>query len=185
MPHFIPTKKAWMLIGTLCLAATLIACSDTTNTTQDQHAVAIESGEECHLCGMIITKFPGPKGQLYKRGNANNLKFCSTRDMFAYFLDPEHQHNIQQAFVHNMAVNTWEQLDDTTYIDAREAWYVIGSNKGGAMGPTLASFADQESANSFAKKQGGKLYHFDDLNLALISSMKMGEPDHPHQHATH
>jgi copper chaperone NosL len=182
MPHFIPAKKMWMLMSTLCLAVALSACNETTNNTHDQHATAIESGEECHLCGMIITKFPGPKGQLYQRGNANNLKFCSTRDMFAYFLDPEHQHNIQQAFVHNMAVNTWEQPDDKTYIDAREAWYVIGSNKRGAMGPTLASFADQKSANSFADKQGGKLYQFDDLNLDLISSMEMGTP--PHKHTT-
>ncbi|OMH34017.1 nitrous oxide reductase accessory protein NosL [Motiliproteus sp. MSK22-1] len=158
----------------ICVLLSLIVtgCNeDTPETLAAQQAIAIETGEECHLCGMIITNFPGPKGQLYERGQEQNKRFCSTRDMFAYLLDPEHQHNIQQAFVHNMAVSPWDHPDEETYIDARQAWYVVGSSLKGAMGPTLASFADQPSAQKFAELNGGKLYQFSDLNLELISSM--------------
>ncbi len=136
-----------------------------------QQAMALESGEECHLCGMIIGNFPGPKGQLYERGLPGSMKFCSTRDMFAYALDPEHQHNIQSVFVHDMAKNPWDHPDEETYIDAREAFFVVGSVKKGAMGPTLASFSQQADAEAFAAEFGGKIQRFDQIGLALLSTL--------------
>jgi copper chaperone NosL len=136
-----------------------------------QQVVAIESGDECHLCGMIIDNFPGPKGQLYQRSQSEVKKFCSTRDMFAYLLDPERTHNIQSAFVHDMAVTPWDHPKEDVYIDARLAWYVIGHNRKGAMGPTLASFAKETHAKVFSDQYGGKLYRFDQLNLQLITGM--------------
>jgi copper chaperone NosL len=149
-----------------------MACSeDSPQALAAQQAAAIESGDECHLCGMIISNFAGPKGQLFERGQPRNLKFCSTRDMFAYLLDPEHRHNIQSVFVHDMAVTPWDHPDDQTYIDARQAWYVVGSNRKGAMGPTLASFSDKQAAKAFAATYQGQLYRFEQLNLELISSM--------------
>src|SRR5690554_3068177 len=105
-----------------------------------QHAVEIESRDECHLCGMIITHFPGPKGEAYVRNAPQVLKFCSTRDMFAYILEPEHTHNIQSVFVHDMAKSPWDAPDDEFFVDARNAWYVVGHSLTGAMGSTLASF---------------------------------------------
>lgn len=133
--------------------------------------MAIESHEECHLCGMIIQGFPGPKGQLFERGNKHNLKFCSTRDMFAYLLDPEHRHAIQTVYVHDMAVTPWDHPDEHTYIDASKAWYVVGHSRKGAMGPTLASFSDANVAASFATEYGGKVYVFEDINQQLLLSM--------------
>lgn len=136
-----------------------------------QQAVAMESSDECHLCGMIITNYPGPKGQLYSRGKQGNMKFCSTRDMFAFIVDPENQHNIQQAFVHDMAVTHWDHPDEETYIDAKQAFYVIGHNRKGAMGPTLASFSKQKDAKAFAKMQGGQVLTFDQITLQVLINM--------------
>ncbi|MEH6627281.1 MAG: nitrous oxide reductase accessory protein NosL [Motiliproteus sp.] len=169
-------KPLLILFSRLCLliASTLFiyGCSeDTAEKLAAQTAVVIESGDECHLCGMIISNFPGPKGQLYERGQNSTMKFCSTRDMFAYLLDPEHQHNIQTAYVHDMAITPWDHPDQETYIDAKKAWYVIGSNKPGAMGPTLGSFSTEANAKAFADLNGGKLYKFDDLTLEMISAM--------------
>ncbi len=136
-----------------------------------QRAIAIENGEECHICGMIISNYPGPKGQLYERNQTATRKFCSTRDMFAYLLDPERKHSIQSAFVHDMAVTPWDHPDEESYIDARKAWYVVGSNRKGAMGPTLASFSSESTARAFAENYQGRLYRFEELNIELISSM--------------
>lgn len=161
-----------LLIILLAALLGLAGCQeDTPETLAAQKAIAIESGDECHLCGMIISNYPGPKGQLYQRGDTRTHKFCSTRDMFAFLLDPEHKHNIQSAFVHDMAISHWDHPDEQTYIDARTAWYVVGSSKRGAMGPTLASFADEKTAKAFAKMNGGNLYSFDQIDLALLSQM--------------
>ena len=91
--------------------------------------------------------------------------------MFAYLLDPERLHNINNAFFHDMAVTPWEHPEEETYVDARQAWYVVGSNRKGAMGPTLASFSTEQHAQAFADQYGGKLYPFEQLNLQLISAM--------------
>lgn len=162
--------KGFVSALVLALAALLGGCNEQSTEQQAaQRALAIESGEECHLCGMIIGNFPGPKGQLYERGHQGNMKFCSTRDLFAYLLDPEHSHNVQSVFVHDMAVTPWDHPDDETYIDAREAWYVLGSSRKGAMGPTLASFKNKEDAEAFASQYGGELARFSEVTLERLS----------------
>lgn len=161
----------WLIIMVTSLL--MSACGDSPTELQlAQHAMTIERSDECHLCGMIISGFSGPKGQLYKRGNEQNMKFCSTRDMFAYLLDPEHEHAIQTVYVHDMAQGLWNTPDDEFFIDARTAWYVTGHNQKGAMGPTLASFSDKKVAISFANQYGGKLYRFEDIDLTLLQSME-------------
>lgn len=161
----------WLIFALSILLVT--ACGEPPEERQAaQKAMAIESHEECHLCGMLIKGFPGPKGQLYERGTKESFKFCSTRDMFAYLLDPEHHHAIQTVYVHDMAVSPWDHADDKTYIDGRKAWYVVGHNRKGAMGPTLASFADIKIAETFAVQYGGKIYGFDDITQQLLLAMK-------------
>ncbi|WP_444894091.1 nitrous oxide reductase accessory protein NosL [Microbulbifer sp. TRSA001] len=155
----------------LILAASLIGCTADKKISLAHQVVAIENGEECHLCGMIITNYSGPKGQLISKGQEGNLKFCSTLDMFAFIVDPENSHNIQQAFVHDMAVTPWDRPDEETYIDARKAWYVIGHAKQGSMGATLASFARQQDAQAFADVEGGEVLSFDQINLQTLVDM--------------
>lgn len=167
------TLSLTRLLPFILFSLLISACNEPpTALQQAQKAMAIESHEECHLCGMIINSFPGPKGQLYERGNDASLKFCSTRDMFAYLLDPEHYHAIQTVYVHDMTVTPWEHPEDKTFIDARKAWYVVGHNRKGAMGPTLASFADHEVANAFAAQYGGNVFDFDAISQQLLLEMK-------------
>ncbi len=166
------SRPVTVLLTTVLMLTALTGCNEEkTLVLSAQQTRAIESGDECHLCGMIIGNFGGPKGQLFVRGQQQTKKFCSTRDMFAFLLDPEHSHNIESVFVHDMAVTPWDKPEDDTYIDARQAWYVVGSDRKGAMGPTLASFADQQAAATFAATYHGQLYRFDQLNLELISSI--------------
>lgn len=162
----------WRVTGVLLLLGLLSGCGKEDETTaMVRQAVAIESSDECHLCGMIITNFPGPKGQAYSRGVSGNMKFCSTRDMFAFIVDPENQHNIQQAYVHDMAITPWDHPDEETYIDAKTAFYVIGHGKRGAMGPTLASFSKRSDAEAFAEVEGGKVLPFDAITLEVLTAM--------------
>ena len=44
------------------------------------------------------------------------------------------------------------------------AWYVVGSEKTGAMGKTLASFSLSTDAKAFADEFGGKVLSFKDVN---------------------
>jgi len=162
--------KLLALITALTLTTPLImSCSDNSDQQKVIHqAVAMESSDECHLCGMLITRFDGPKGEIFRKEQSEKVfKFCSTSDMFSYYLDPENKRNVAQIFVHDMSKMPWghESIDDKYFIDAKTAWYVVGSRKMGAMGKTLASFSQKADAEAFAKEFGGQVNSFEDINL--------------------
>lgn len=138
---------------------------------------AITAGDECHLCGMIIRSFPGPKGQAFIRHHEPALKFCSTVDLFSWLLQPDTPAILQVAFVHDMgAAPSWESPSDKAFVKVTEAWYVAGHQLKGAMGHTLASFRNKQDANIFIKKHGGHLLRYDDINLDLLANLN--RPQH-------
>jgi len=163
--------KNLLLISLIVLSTILItACSQNEEEVMIQNAVAIEAADECHLCGMIIVNFSGPKGELYKKGvnhiESNKVhKFCSTRDMFSFYLDPENKRNVTTMLVHDMSKMPWDTPKDEFFIDAKSAWFVHDSSKTGAMGKTLASFSTQSDAQAFAKEFGGSVLSFEEVGF--------------------
>ncbi|ABM03241.1 protein disulfide isomerase NosL family protein [Psychromonas ingrahamii 37] len=151
------------------LLAVLLGCSEAEPQKKMlKQVAAIENADECHLCGMIISKFPGPKGELYQKKSEDIAKFCSTRDLFGYLLQPENQRQVKQVFVHDMSKTPWGKTDDQYFIDAKTAWYVVDSSKKGAMGKTLASFSLQGDAQAFSREYGGKVYSFDEISIDML-----------------
>jgi copper chaperone NosL len=165
-------KLLALVIALPIFAISLVSCSDNAEQQKIVHqAVAMESSDECHLCGMLITHFDGPKGEVFRKEQGDRVfKFCSTRDMFSYYLDPENKRNVSQMLVHDMSKMPWgsDSIDDKYFIDAQAAWYVAGSEKTGAMGETLASFSQQKDAQAFAKEFGGKVVSFKEINYDTI-----------------
>ena len=146
------------------------------NKAEDRVTVApdpviIQNGEECDLCGMYINRFPGPKGQVFERGGLPAKKFCSTRDMFAYALQPEHNHRIEHIYVHDVATAPWDGQENAQYIDAKTAFFVNGHKLNGAMGPALASFSKQADAESFIQENGGEILTFEQIDIKTLSMM--------------
>ena len=149
------------------------SCSEQTEQQIIHQAVAIESADECHLCGMLIINFAGPKAELFRKGvtkaEGNSVKkFCSTRDMFSFYLDPENNRNVTTILVHDMSKAPWNAANDSYFIDARQAWSVVGANKIGAMGKTLASFSAKNDADAFAIAFGGKVIDFNAVNYQSL-----------------
>lgn len=150
----------------------LAACERAADTgPQTVTPVAIEAHDECAVCGMSIHDHPGPKGQLYMVGSERPAKFCSTVDFFIYSLQPEHENRITHAYVHDMAGSDWKQPDDAAFTPARDAWYVVGHDQTGAMGPTLASFRDRDAAQDFADRHGGRILPYSDVTLDVLQEL--------------
>ncbi|WP_303900912.1 nitrous oxide reductase accessory protein NosL [Thiohalomonas denitrificans] len=150
----------------------LAGCGDEAEQrAQTREPVPIEHGDECHVCGMIITNFPGPKGETFLRGSDRARKFCSTRDLFAFLLQPENATIVREIYVHDMAQTDWEHPEDTALIDARSAWYVVGHPLSGAMGPTLAPFAERADAEAFIAEHGGERLQFDEITLDVMGEL--------------
>jgi len=157
------------LICVLFLIPTLFACTQGAADVQQVKAEAIEKHERCHLCGMMITKYPGPKGQVHLKGQSVVPKFCSTRDMFNFSLQAENKRQISALFVHDMGSTDWAHPSDDAFIDAKAAWYVYGTSKKAVMGPAVASFKSESQAVKFAQEYGGAVLPFEQVDIALLS----------------
>jgi copper chaperone NosL len=137
--------------------------------------VPIEPGDSCHVCGMLIESFPGPKGEAFLDRQGEALKFCSTMDLFAFLKQPENETRLSHAYVHDIGVTPWGDPSDEAFIRAEEAWYVVGHDQPGAMGHTLASFAERSDAEAFREIHGGELLAYADIDLDLLGRLGRGE----------
>lgn len=151
----------------LCIFVSVWSSAEDVDTTQDP--VTFESSDRCHACGMMITPFPGPKGQAFEGQKKEKRTFCSTMDLMVWYLKSKNKPKIFEMYVHDMSKTPWKKPKDSHLIPAREAYFVIGSNMNGAMGPTLASFSSSKLANSFIKKHGGTMSDFENLTLKQVS----------------
>ena len=116
-------------------------------------------------CGMNVLEHPGPKGQIILGQIPEPIWFSSARDTVAFTRLPEEPTNISAIYVSDMAqAQSWEQPGSENWIDAREAFYVIGSSATGGMGASEAvPFSTSESADAFARENGGRVVAFDGI----------------------
>jgi copper chaperone NosL len=128
----------------------------------------IDAGTSCSLDGMLLADYPGPKAQIHYAGVTQPDWFCDTVEMFSIFLRPEQARRIVALHVQDMGRADWEQPRGH-WIDARMAIYVHGSKRLGSMGPTLASFATEADARTFAESHGGKTLRFGEVTLEMVA----------------
>ena len=120
----------------------------------------------CSMDGMLLADHPGPKGQIHYEQGPPDF-FCDTKEMIAIYLRPEERKRVVAVFTQDMAKADW-QRPEGHWIDARDAFYVAGSALRGSMGPTLASFAREEDARTFAARYGGKVLRFQSITPDLV-----------------
>lgn len=155
-PHY------WCVLAVVGL---MTACSPA-----EKSAVAVDFDDSavCALDGMSLAEYPGPKAQIHYEGDASPLFFCDTIELFSLYLKPEQVRKVSAIYVQDLSKTTWDKPRGA-WIDAKAAWYVIGSRKHGAMGPTIASFSVEKDAQAFMTTEGGKLYRFEQVTPELIS----------------
>lgn len=147
----------------LIFVATLTACNKPSSPVMPQE---ITAGTSCTLDGMTLADFPGPKAQIhYATGELDY--FCDTVEMFSIYLRPEQKKTITGIFTQDMGKTDWEK-PQSNWIDAKQAFYVLGSKKTGSMGPTLAAFSVRQDAETFAKEFEGKVLHFNEITPDMV-----------------
>ena len=123
-----------------------------------------------HYCSMTVAEHPGPKAQIFAGDDPNPRWFPSVRDMFAYTMLPEENQDIRAIYVSDTgAVDDIAAIAPGAWVDARNAWYVLGSAVTGGMGlPETVPFADREKADAFAARHGGEVAAFDEVTTDHI-----------------
>ena len=171
MRHF--SLLAWCCIA--LLGVFLLGCDNKTEPDTLAAPQPITAEDTCHVCGMTILQFPGPKGEAFLRGDSQALKFCSTLELFTFLQQPENEAQLSQAYVHDIGKTPWAAPENDAFIHAKDALYVIGHDQPGAMGHTLASFAEQADAQAFIDEHGGEVIRYADIDLPLLGELGRGE----------
>jgi len=120
----------------------------------------------CRVCGMIIVDFPGAKAQIHYKNGQYDL-FCSTLDMFLFYLQPDRPGNIRAIYVNDMGKADWEHPEDY-WIDAKTAYYVYGGDVMGPMGEALVPFSSLSDAEEYIKRHGGRILRFNEINQDIL-----------------
>ena len=165
-----------MRIPLICMLLTgllLTDCSDHGNDSAETSTTPVEFTRDAlgYYCNMIVVDHRGPKGQVHIVGRDEPVWFSSVRDTIVFTLLPEEPKNIAAIYVNDMGRASWDRPESGTWIDAREAWFVIGSDKVGGMGaPETVPFANKADAESFVAKHGGQIVAFANVPEAYVLS---------------
>jgi len=116
----------------------------------------------CALDGMLLADYGGPKAQIHYAGVVAPEFLCDTVEMFSLLLKPEQVRAVRAVYTQDMAQADWAQPRGH-WFDAKTGFYVVGSKRHGAMGPTIPGFRQQADAQKFAAQHGGKVVAFADV----------------------
>ena len=152
----------------MALIAALLAVSGCNQKdTQTTPPAPLETTSETagHFCGMGLNEHAGPKGQIFVADRNDPYWFASVRETLAFTKLPEEPKNTVAIYVNDMGkAANWDRPEPGTWIDAKRAWYVIGSKRRGGMDENEAvPFGDESKARRFAVDNGGSLARFAEI----------------------
>ncbi|MDO8958932.1 MAG: nitrous oxide reductase accessory protein NosL [Rhodocyclaceae bacterium] len=127
----------------------------------------------CPVCGMLVSKYPNWVATvLYRNGHAHH--FDGAKDLFKYLFDlPKYAPAHRREDILSIAVTDYYNLQK---IDARKAFYVIGSDVLGPMGHELIPLATRTDAEEFLKEHKGyKILGFDQVTRDLPTRLDDGK----------
>ena len=129
--------------------------------------------DTCPVCGMLVAKYPNWVAVVtYQDGHAHF--FDGAKDMFKFWFDPP-----KYAAGHSRATMTAIWVTDyynLKPVDAKKAYYVVGSDVLGPMGHEFVPLANQEDANDFLKEhQGKRILRFEQVTKEMPGLLDAGK----------
>jgi copper chaperone NosL len=153
------------LILSLSLALLLGACGENRQAAEPVAPQEPTRAAISHFDHMVLLEHDGPKAQIHLASREEPIWFSSVRDAFAFTLLPEEPRDIAAIFVTDMGrAATWADPGPGVWIEARGAWFVVGSAMRGGMGAEEpVPFGDRAAAEAFASRHGGEVVAFEDV----------------------
>jgi nitrous oxide reductase accessory protein NosL len=123
--------------------------------------------DRCPVCGMFIYKYPKWAATMRLR-SGEQIYFDGVKDLMKYYLYTEKFH-YDRAEIVQMEVPDFYTLRP---LDARKAWYVIGSQIRGPMGNELIAFGTRQRAETFLRDHHGiRIVRWDAITPSLIAQV--------------
>jgi nitrous oxide reductase accessory protein NosL len=120
----------------------------------------LDVSSACPVCSMKVeTSSLGPAAVVFNDGKV--VGFDTAGDLFRYLLDSG-KYGFDPKSIKSIFVT---EYGTKNFIDAKAAFFVVGSDLQGSMGPEVAAFSKKEDAETFQKEHKGK----DVVNHAKIT----------------
>lgn len=125
--------------------------------------------DKCPVCGMFVSKYPDWTAVITFKDNSS-LFFDGGKDMFIYYHTmKKYTPNRKQKDILSITVRDYYALKQ---IDARSAWFVIGSDVYGPMGHELIPFSKEAEAKEFLRDHKGKrIIRFNEISAGLVKGL--------------
>ena len=134
---------------------------------------AVSAKTRCSVCGMFVAKYPDWLTQIYYPDLDQRKFFDGVKDMMVFYFDPEQYGGPPRETGMHIFVKDYYSL---TWLSAKDAFYVTGSDIYGPMGHELIPFASREAAQSFSKDHHGKaIITFKEISPELIETLRAGQ----------
>ena len=127
--------------------------------------------DKCPVCGMFVARYPNWVSQIVFNDGSYAF-FDGAKDMFKYYLDlKKYSPSKKQSDIKAVYTTDYYTL---SAIDAKNAYFVIGSDVYGPMGKELIPFKNEADAKVFLKDHKGKrILRFSEINLDVIKELGM------------
>lgn len=149
------TRSGFLLIAVVAVVA---ACSDTAPAPETARAQPPEiSDQECAVCGMLVRDQPAPRGLAIHRDGTQAFT-CSLGDLLVELSSPSPHGRVTEVLVEVMGGGEDPSLRQThahAWVAADSAWYVLGVERGGIMGPPVLAYAQRADADAIAGSHEG------------------------------
>lgn len=152
------------------VASLLLAACENEQQAETPPPFSLTAEAMGRYCGMNVLEHAGPKGQIILRQIPEAIWFSSARDTVAFTMLPDEPKEIAAIYVSDMGrAPSWDKPGAENWVDARKAFFVIGSARRGGMGAEEAvPFSEEAAARAFAGSNGGEVVKFDDLPESYI-----------------
>jgi nitrous oxide reductase accessory protein NosL len=127
----------------------------------------------CPVCGMVVAKYPNWVASVVWR-NGHTHHFDGAKDLFKFLFElPRYVPGHRREDIVSIAVTEYYDLGR---IDARKAFYVIGSDVLGPMGHELIPLASRADAEEFMRDhQGRRILTFEQVSRDLPARLDQGK----------
>lgn len=131
----------------------------------------VESDTRCPVCGMYVAKYNIWITQI-RYDESTVYSFDGVKDMMAYYHNPVLYYGRNQSEINEIWVKDYYSLK---WLEAQDAFFVIGSDMHGPMGHELIPFSSEAAAKSFlADHHGQQILTFDELTVEIIDRLRVG-----------
>ena len=130
--------------------------------------ISVPKDAKCPVCGMFVAKYPKWAAEVQIDGYTHY--FDGVKDMMKFYFKPASFHKkATQSMITKMLVSDYYTLKA---VDAKSAWYVIGSNVHGPMGHELIPFGNKKDAQAFENDHYGKqVVSFDQITPEMVRAL--------------